>query len=99
MKNYIPSESYLDTLKRRREDIQMQREATPKTPPLHTRMTTWYNGLSHEEKNRAYSMQEFRILFGDTPQKIGATLWSLGWTRKRMWRDDQPTARYWQKKV
>lgn len=88
---------YMTMLKRRREEMQRLIDATPKPPALHERITTWYNDLSEDTKNRAWTMREFRALFGETPQRIGATLFDLGWTRKRMWRDDRPTARYWLK--
>ena len=89
--------SYVEHLKRKREEAQRQREATSKQPSLHERIETWFNGLSEEDKRRPWAMREFRTLFGETPQRIGAALFDLNWTRKRMWRDDRPTARYWLK--
>lgn len=88
---------YMTMLKRRREEMQKQIDATPKPLTLHERIATWYNDLSEDTPNRAWTMREFRAIFGETPQRIGAALFDLGWTRKRMWRDDRPTARYWMK--
>lgn len=97
MSNFVYGISYSEKLKRRREATQALRDATPKPPTLHERIETWLAGLSDEDKSRAWSMREFREIFGDTPQRIGGALFELGWTRKRMWRDDRPTARYWLK--
>jgi hypothetical protein len=89
--------SYIKQLKQNREKAKREREATPKLPSLHERIETWFNALSEENQHRPFTMREFRALFEDTPQRIGAALFDLGWTRKRMWRDDRPTARYWLK--
>jgi hypothetical protein len=88
---------YLERLKRSREEAQRIREAAPQPLSLHERIETWFSGLSDDNQRRAWTMKEFRAMFGDTPQKIGAALFDLGWTRKRMWRDERPTARYWLK--
>lgn len=88
---------YLDRLKRRRKELREVIDATPEPPTLHERIETWYNGLSQENQSRAWTMREFRAVFGESPQRIGAALFELRWTRKRMWRDDRPTARYWLK--
>lgn len=97
MSNFIYGISHLEKLKRRRAAAQALRDATPKPATIHERIQTWYNGLSEEDRARAWTMREFKALFGDTPQQLGAALFELGWTRKRMWRDDRPTARYWLK--
>lgn len=93
----ITKTGYLEKLKLRRQEIQRQKDATPKLRTLHEHITAWYAGLSNNDKGRAWTMKEFRVLFEETPQRIGAALFDLGWTRKRMWRDDRPTARYWLK--
>lgn len=72
-----------------------QRQVVPKPPPLSERITNWYNALPPSEQNRHYTMKELRTIFNETPQQIGATLFELGWSRKRLWRDETPTARYW----
>jgi len=95
MKEYTHPIGYLEMLKRRREAAQAKRAAITNVPPLHERIEQWYDALPCDEKSQVYTMKEFRALFGESPQKIGATLFDLGWTRKRMWRDDRPTARYW----
>ena len=92
-----PGEGYLNYLKRSRAENQALIDAMPKPPTLHERIQTWYNGLSDDNKRRPFTMQQLRALFCETPQRIGAGLFDLGWTRKRMWRDDRPTARYWLK--
>lgn len=91
------TKSYMQTLKEKRAAIQALRDATPKPPTLHERIESWYKVLPDDDKRRAFTMREFRAIFGETPQRIGAALFELGWTRKRMWRDDRPTARYWWK--
>ena len=96
--NKFPYISYLEKLQRNREAAQARRDAIPKPQTIHERIETWYYGLSPEDKARAWTMREFRAIFGETPQRIGAALFDLKWTRKRMWRDDRPTARYWLKK-
>ena len=88
---------YMERLKHKRAEAQAIRDAMPKPSTLHERIETWFAGLLDSEKNRPWTMKEFRQIFGETPQKIGAALFDLGWTRKRMWRDDRPTARYWMK--
>ena len=90
--------SYLEKLKQNREKAKHERDAISKLPSLHERIEAWFNGLSEENKLRPWAMREFRAIFGETPQKIGAALFDLKWTRKRMWRDDRPTARYWLKR-
>lgn len=90
--------SYAEHLKIKRAERQARRDAMPKPQTIHERIETWYNGLSIDNQARAWTMREFRAIFGETPQRIGAALFDLGWTRKRMWRDDRPTARYWMKK-
>jgi hypothetical protein len=97
MHEFVHGIGYLDTLKQRREEILRHRESMPKSPTLHEKIRLWVDSLSPEEQSRAWTMKEFRIPFHDTPQKIGAALFDLGWTRRRMWRDDRPTARYWLK--
>lgn len=89
---------YLEKLKQKRETARALREATPKPPSLHERIETWYEGLSDDDKRRAWTMKEFRNIFGETPQRIGAALFDLDWTRRRSWKDSMPTARYWMKK-
>lgn len=89
--------SYSEQLKRKREERQRQKDAIPKPPTLHECIEKWYNGLSDDDKSRAWTMKEFREIFAESPQRLGAALFELGWTRKRMWRDDRPTARYWLK--
>ena len=88
---------YIERLRLKREKAKRERESVPKLPSLHEQIETWFNGLSEDNQSRPFTMREFRALFGKTPQKIGAALFDLGWTRKRMWRDDRPTARYWLK--
>ena len=95
MINHYSPVSYTEQLKRNREQAQKQRELTPKPSELPQRIELWFCGLSIEDQRRPWTMKEFRVLFGDTPQKLGAALFGLGWTRKRMWRDERPTARYW----
>lgn len=86
---------YLEQLRQNRKTAQAKRAAITNAPPLHERIQEWYNALPCEEKSQVYTMREFRALFGESPQMIGAALFALGWSRKRMWRDDRPTARYW----
>ena len=95
MKELGVSIGYLEQLRLKREAAQAKKAAISKQPPLRERIEEWYNTLPCEDKTRAWTMKEFRALFNDSPQKIGAALFELGWTRKRMWRDDMPTARYW----
>ena len=45
MHDFINSISYLERLKRRREEIKRQKEATPKPPTLEQRIEAWFNGL------------------------------------------------------
>jgi hypothetical protein len=96
MNNYCGL-GHMARLKLDREEVQRQRELIPKPPTLHERIETWFAGLSEQDQQRPWTMKEFRALFDETPQRIGAALFDLSWTRKRMWRDDQPTARYWLK--
>lgn len=98
MHNYRNGIGYMTYLKQKREAAQALRDATPKPLTLHERIDSWYNGLADDEKHRPWAMHEFKALFGNTPQKIGAALFELGWTRRRLWKDDRPTARYWNKK-
>lgn len=98
MKDFITKIGYLEQLKRRREAAQALKVASPKPPTLHDRAEAWQSGLSCDEKSRAWKMAELRAIFNESPQKIGAALFELGWSRKRLWRDDRPTARYWFKK-
>lgn len=97
MSNFIYAISYSEKLKRRRAALQALRDATPKPLTIQERIQTWYNGLSEEDRARAWTMREFREIFGETPQKTGACLFELGWTRRRSWADARPTARYWLK--
>lgn len=86
---------WLEKLKRRRAERAAEQAAIPKPPSLKERLEAWYTGLPDDDKRRVYTMREFRAIFDETPQKIGAALFELGWTRKRLWSDDRPTARYW----
>lgn len=88
------TKSYMQTLKEKRSAVQALRDTT-KPPSLHERIEKWYDDLPDDDKRRAFTMKEFKAVFGETPQRMGAALFDLGWTRKRMWRDDRPTARYW----
>lgn len=88
---------YAKYLKQKREAAQALREAEPKQPTLSERIEKWYEGLPDEDKRRAFTMKEFRALFGETPQRISAVLWDQNWTRKRSTRNDLPTSRYWLK--
>lgn len=97
MHDFINRISYAEHLKIKRAERQARRDAIPKLPTIRERIETWYNDLSDDHQGRAWTMREFRAIFGETPQRIGAALFDLGWTRKRMWRDDRPTARYWLK--
>lgn len=97
MSNFINGIGHLEKLKRRRAAAQALRDATPKPATLHERIVTWFAGLSDDDKSRAWTMREFRALFGETPQRIGAALFELSWTRRRSWADSKPTARYWLK--
>ena len=94
MNNHI---GYIEQLKQNRERNQNQREPTLIPSELPQRIELWFCGLSIEDQRRPWTMKEFRVIFSETPQKIGAALFALGWTRKRMWRDESPTARYWLK--
>ena len=87
--------SYLKRLERARDEAQALRDAMPKPPTLHERIEEWYNGLSDADKQRNWTMKEFRAIFGETPQKIGQALFDMNWIRKRMWKDNRPTSRYW----
>ncbi len=89
--------SYLERLKRRREDIQRQIDATSKPPSLHERIEKWFSSLPEDQKRREWTMREFLTLFGSTPQKVGTALFESGWTRKRSWTASKPPARYWVK--
>ena len=97
MHDFINRISYAEHLKIKRAERQALRDAMPKPQTIHERITEWYAGLTAGQQTRAWTMREFRAIFGETPQRIGAALFDLGWTRKRMWRDDRPTARYWLK--
>lgn len=97
MEKFITAIGYLDQLKNRRETAQAQKAAAPKPPTLHQRVEAWHNGLSDEDKSRAWTMKEFREIFGETPQRLGTTLFQLGWTRRRSWADSRPTSRFWVK--
>ena len=91
------SMSYMERLKQRRAEHQKKMEAIPEAPSLREQIDRWYQELSDTAKTQAYTMAQFRARFGESPQKIAAALWDLGWTRKRIWKDDQPTRRYWYK--
>jgi hypothetical protein len=86
---------YITYLNQKRKAIQACNAERANQPTLHERIETWYNGLSDDEKRRAWAMHEFKALFGDTAQKIGAALFYLRWTRRRSWQDSRPTSRYW----
>lgn len=91
--------SYAEYLKIKRAERQALRDAMPKPQTIHERIETWYATLTADQQARAWTMRELgAIILGETPQRIGAALFDLGWTRKRMWRDDRPTARYWLKR-
>ncbi len=87
--------SHMEMLRQGHEKAQAERDAVARQPTLHEKIQTWFNGLSEDDQRQPWTMKEFKVLFNDTPQKIGAALFDLGWSRKRMWRDDQPTSRYW----
>ena len=89
--------SYKEYLVRRRQAAQALRDAEPKPPHLHERIKTWFDGLLDYDKKRAWKMAELKVIFGESPQKIGAALWELGWSRRRSWKDDRPTSRHWYK--
>ncbi len=95
MRNMVNLIGYCEQLRLKREASQAQRAALPKPPTLNERISAWSDALPSEDKTRPWHMSEFRSLFGESPQKLAEALWGLGWTRKRMWRDDRPTARYW----
>ena len=86
---------YKERLERRRKKLQAIKDAAPKPPTLHERIEAWFAELSQEDQRRAWHMREFRAIFNDTPQRIGAALFELGWSRRRRWTDSKPTARYW----
>jgi len=89
---------YMARLKAKRAERKALREAMPVKQTIHQRVEAWFSGLSDADKSRTWTMRELRAVFNETPQRIGAALFDLGWTRKRMWRDDRPTARYWLKR-
>jgi len=98
MNNIDISISHLEKLKLRRDENNKRRDAMPKPPTLHERIDTWFNTLSVEDQSRAWKMHEFKELFEESSQKIGAVLFELGWSRRRSWNDAKPTSRSWLKK-
>ena len=92
-------EGYLEYLQRRRREREDERRNAPKPKTLSEQIQEWESTLSPAERRAAYSMEFFRYRFGETPQKLGLTLFALGWRRRRRWETGTPHCRVWQKKT
>jgi hypothetical protein len=88
-------EGYLQSLERRRREREEERRNAPRPKSLSERITEWWESLSPVEQRVAYSMEFFRYRFGETPQKLGVTLFALGWRRRRRWETGKPHCRVW----
>jgi hypothetical protein len=62
---------------------------------LRAAVERWYAALAPEDRRPRYLISHLAPLFRCTPQMLGGVLPELGWRRKRSWRDDAPTHRYW----
>jgi hypothetical protein len=95
MHDFTHRKGYMEYLEQKRQAAKELRDAIPKPPTLYDRVRGWFAGLSEEDQGRAWTMKELKIVFGESPQAIASVLWGLGFSRKRMYKDSQPTARYW----
>jgi len=97
-------ESYKALLERQRKERQAERDLRNAPPPpsvtktLEERIESWYWSLPVDRQQDKWTMKQFRELFKETPQKIGQALFALGFSRKRLWKDETPLARYWFRK-
>ena len=90
-------ESYIQRLESLRREREEERRNAPKTPTLAEQITEWHNSVSPTEQRAAYSMEWFKERFGGTSQKLGITLFGLGWRRLRRWETGKPHCRVWVK--
>lgn len=88
-------EGYLQYLQRRRAEREEERRNAPRPKTLSEQITDWHQSLPVAEQRAAYSMEFFQYRFGETPQKLGLALYSLGWQRRRRWETGRPHSRYW----
>lgn len=77
----------------RNEERAIQRQAANR--PLPERIKDWYEQLSPEERSQPYSMKQLEALFHKAPGQIGMALHSLGWKRKRSFKQQEPFSRTW----
>lgn len=95
------TESYMARLERLRAERKLEQDLKNAPPllsvtkTLEGRIESWYWSLPVDRQQDKWTMKQLRAIFNETPQKLGMALFSLGWTRKRLWRDETPLARYW----
>jgi hypothetical protein len=82
-----------ETTRLRNEERVIQRQEANR--PLPERIRDWYELLSQEERLQPYSMKQLEALFHKAPGQIGMALHSLGWQRKRSFRQQGPFSRTW----
>jgi hypothetical protein len=95
--NFIYEESYSERLQRRRRERIEERENRPQPLSLEEQIRGWWDNLPPSEKPNPWHMNFFVKRFGVAPSKIGPALYVLGWERKREYRTDGPSRRYWVK--
>lgn len=89
----ITYECYKERLTRLRDET-IQRQLVERMT-LEQKITQWWAGLSDAERGEGYTMDFFVEMLKDTPPRIGAVLFSIGWVRKRSWKVGAPHRRMW----
>ncbi len=96
------TDAYIKDLRARIEARRAQRPARPapasvvgRRAELRAQIARWWDTLAPEDRAPRYLLEQLAPYFRSTPQQLGVALHELGWSRKRVWRDDGPYRRYW----
>jgi hypothetical protein len=97
MKHLLQHESYTERLKRKRRELQEQRQNQQPPLTLEQQINEWWEKVPASEKSNKWHMDFFVKRFGGSSAKLGPALDSLGWERGREWTPGKPHRRYWVK--
>jgi len=105
MANAVIFDTYIATLRRQTAERRAQRaaeaEAVINDPRavLRAQLVQWQAALPDATRAEAardgYTLEDIRKAVHATPQSLGLVLDELGWSRRRIWRNDGPYRRRW----
>ena len=82
---------YMDMLRDKRQEVQ----AAERPNTLKEEIQAWWEVESAGAPAKVYNMEFFEYMWGPRANAIGPVLHSLGFTRRRSWKQGKSFSRYW----